>query len=213
MSIKTFLNLPGKKKEKIIDISTKEFASNGYNGASINSIVKKLNIAKGSIFSYFGDKEGLFLYIFKFSVEKVKNYLREVRSQTTSENIFTRLKKIFLAGVKFTDEHPNIYRIYIRMLLNSDMPLRQDMQKAIREYAHEFLYELLEEAKNKGEICSNVNLPIAAFTIEAIMDRFLQTRILPFLDPGTGIYDVNNQKAEELIDEIIKILKNGLSSC
>jgi AcrR family transcriptional regulator len=210
MAKNTFSNLPKEKKEKIISVSTSEFAHKGYKGTSINSIVKKLKIAKGSIFSYFGDKEGLFWHIFSFSVEKVKDYLREVRESTSEENIFERLKKIFTAGIDFTDKHPNIYRIYIRMLLNSDIPLREDMQKAIREYAHDFLCELLDDAKQRNELRKDLDIKIAAFTIEAVMDRFLQTRILPFLDPGAGIFGADKKKCEEQIDEIILILKNGL---
>jgi AcrR family transcriptional regulator len=208
----TFSNLPADKREKIIDVSTEEFALKGYKGASINSIVKKLKIAKGSVFSYFGDKEGLFLHIFSFSVEKVKNYLRDIREDTKEKNIFERLEYIFYAGVDFTEKHPLIYRIYIRSFLNSDIPLREDMQKAIRENAHEFICELLEDAKLKNEIRPDTNTALAAFTIEAIMDRFLQTRILPYLDPGTGIFGADKKKCKELINEIIYILKNGLSS-
>ncbi|MDY0132334.1 MAG: TetR/AcrR family transcriptional regulator [Desulforegulaceae bacterium] len=210
MAKQTFLNLPSDKKEKIIKVSTEEFASKGYKGASINSIVQKIEIAKGSIFSYFGDKEGLFLYIYKFAIEKVKDYLRDVREKTKNENIFERLKKIFESGVEFTDNHPNIYRIYIRMLLNSDIPLRKDIQKKIRKEAHEFLCELLYDAKIKGEIKKNTDIKLAAFVIEAVMDRFLQTRILPFLDPGADIFGANKKKCEELINEIIIILKTGL---
>lgn len=212
MPIETFLNLPHKKREKIIDVSTMEFASKGYKGASVNSIVKKLKIAKGSIFSYFGDKEGLFFHIFSYSIEKVKDYLRKVREDTTDKDIFTRLKSILTAGVEFTEKYPYIYRVYIRMTLSSDIPLKEELQKAIRENAHEFLIELLEDAKSQNEINPEIDLKVAAFTIEAIMDRFLQTRVLPFLDPGTGIYHAENEKIENLIDEIIKILKSGLSS-
>lgn len=210
MSLNTFLNLPIKKREKIIDISTMEFASRGYKGASINSIVKKLNIAKGSIFNYFGDKEGLFLHIFNYSVEKVKDYLRGVRADTMDKDIFTRLRSILIAGVEFTHQYPYIYRVYIRMTLNSDMPLKEDLQKAIRGYAHEFLCELLIESREKNEINPQIDIGIAAFTIEAVMDRFLQTRVLPFMDPGLQIFSGDQKKAEELIDEVMKILKTGL---
>lgn len=210
MGIETFFNLPLRKREKIVEISTEEFAKSGYKGASVNSIVKKLNIAKGSIFSYFGDKEGLFLHIFRYSIEKVKDYLRKVRDETADQNLFLRLKSILTAGVEFTEKYPYIYRVYIRMTLNSDIPLKEDLQKAIRETAHEFLFELLEEAREKNEINTDTDLKIAAFTIEAVMDRFLQARVLPFLDPGTGIYCAEKEKTEELIDEIIKILKTGL---
>ncbi|PIE75100.1 MAG: TetR family transcriptional regulator [Deltaproteobacteria bacterium] len=211
MGIETFFNIPIKKREKIIEASTKEFAHRGYSGASINSIITRIGIAKGSIFNYFGDKNGLFLYIFNYSVEKVKDYLRDVRLETSKVDFFSRLRQILQAGVEFTEKYPDIYRLYIRMILHSDIPLGENLQKSVREYAHDFLCGLLYEAIEKNEIKPEINVGVTAFAIEAVMDRFLQTRILPYLDPGTGLYNAAPEQTEKLINEIIEILKNGIS--
>ncbi len=50
----TFLNLPETKRRRITDVAVKEFAAQGYAGASINRMIDRLQIAKGSIFQYFG---------------------------------------------------------------------------------------------------------------------------------------------------------------
>ncbi len=61
---KTFQNLSKEKQERITRIAVEEFAYKGFEGASINSMVGRMKIAKGSIFQYFGDKKGLFLFVF-----------------------------------------------------------------------------------------------------------------------------------------------------
>jgi TetR/AcrR family transcriptional regulator len=54
----TFHNLPFNKQERILDGALSEFAEKGYARASLNSLVARLGIAKGSIFQYFHDKAG-----------------------------------------------------------------------------------------------------------------------------------------------------------
>jgi len=60
---RAFLSLPEGKRQKILKIATKEFAIKGYAKASLNRMVEKLGIAKGSIYQYFHNKEHLFLFL------------------------------------------------------------------------------------------------------------------------------------------------------
>jgi AcrR family transcriptional regulator len=46
----TFLNLDSKKQERILNAAVDEFAGHGFEGASINTLVRTVGISKGSIF-------------------------------------------------------------------------------------------------------------------------------------------------------------------
>ena len=52
-------------KEKIINAARLEFASNGYDGASITSIARNVGIAPSAIYHYFQSKEKLYTEVFK----------------------------------------------------------------------------------------------------------------------------------------------------
>ena len=53
----TFKNLEAAKQRKVLDAAIDEFADHGVREASMNRMVQKLGIAKGSLFQYFGNKE------------------------------------------------------------------------------------------------------------------------------------------------------------
>ncbi len=59
MPTQTFLNLNYEKQEKILFVAIEEFANNTFNEASMNRIVKKAKIPKGSLYQYFKDKKDL----------------------------------------------------------------------------------------------------------------------------------------------------------
>ena len=113
---KIFQNLSKEKQERITRVAVEEFSNHGFNGASINAMVDRMKIAKGSIFQYFGDKNGLFLFVFNHSVDMVKGYLRTVRDQSLDEDIETRLNKTFSAGIAFIKNHPLLTRKTAGML-------------------------------------------------------------------------------------------------
>lgn len=208
---KTFRNLPHKKQQIIIDAALFEFAEKGYHGASINSIVQVIGIAKGSIYQYFDDKQSLFLYVFSISMEQVKDYLREVRDATKSVSIAERLEKTLESGVEFIRKNPIVYRLYIKIQSETEMPFRGEILRSLKNYSYEYIETLLTDAKNKGELKSNIDIKKSGFIIDAVMDRFLLSRALKINDFGLGIYNADNNRINAWVSSLVSILCNGIA--
>lgn len=189
-----------------------EFAEKGYSGASINSIVQRLGIAKGSIYQYFGDKNGLFLFIFTKSMEMVKDYLRKVRDTTNDAPLSDRLQKTLSAGVCFINDHPVIYKLYVKILAESSMPFREEILLSLRSYSLEFINSLLETAERKGELKKGTDIIKAGFVIDAVMDRFLLSRTIHHVDASLGIYDGEKKSIDIWISTIVEMICGGIEA-
>ncbi len=63
MPSETFLRLPEEKRARFLDAAWDEFTQVRFADASINQIIKKAGIPRGSFYQYFIDKEDLFLYL------------------------------------------------------------------------------------------------------------------------------------------------------
>ncbi|MCG8471595.1 MAG: TetR/AcrR family transcriptional regulator [Desulfobacterales bacterium] len=207
----TFFKLSEEKKRRIVTTATQEFSENGFKGASINAMVSKLGIAKGSIFQYFGDKKGLFLFVFGQSVERVKAYLKEVRDTTDDAPIEKRLEETLRMGVAFTKKHPVIFKLYVRALAEKEIPFREEMLTSIRTYSLEYLRSLLVAARVKGELREDVNIDAASFVIDSAMDRFLQACALPHMDGGLGIYGADEEALNRHIKGLCQSLLSGVT--
>lgn len=208
---KTFENLPDSKQDRITRAAVEEFGRAGYTAASINAIVSRLGIAKGSIFQYFGDKKGLFLFVFGQATNMVKDYLRTVRDETADQDLFTRLEATLVAGLMFLDRHPQMYRLYIKILFEDDLPFRDEIMGSLRRYSFKYLRGLLSDARDRGEVAPDLDLDQAAFLLDAIMDRFLQTRTLPHLDAGLGLSGGPPDEARRWISGVVGLLRRGLA--
>ena len=209
---RTFNNLPETKQAAIIRVVLEEFSENGYRKTSINTIVRRLGIAKGSIFQYFGDKEGLFLFILNRSLEKVKQYLRTVRDRTVDQDLFSRLEAALQAGVDFIQQHPRVYRLYLRVMFESQIPYRQEILTSIRSYSHDFLKSLIQNASERGEIRAGIDREVAAFVLDAVLDRYLQALSIRHLDAGLGLLELDENANRRWIERIVALLENGMAA-
>ena len=209
---KTFQKLPIDKQTRITDAAIEEFSNKGFDGASINTIVDRLKIAKGSIFQYFGDKKGLFLFVFNRSVEMVKDYLKTVRDKTADEPLTHRLTQTLLAGIDFIRQHPLLYRLYVKVLFESRLPFREELLLSLRQHSMEFLGSLLENARSKGELRPDLDIQKTSFVLDALMDRFLQAYMTPQLDAGLGVYRADDAHVRKWIDEIVSVIIAGVGA-
>lgn len=208
MSINTFTNLPQEKQIRVLNAATEEFAEHGFHQASMNRVVKRLGIAKGSLFKYFGTKEGLFECLFERSLAQIKGSLRE--AATTEGTFFVRLRSVMLAGLTFIDSHPRLYRIYLKLLFQENAPLRKKLLTTVRSYSAKFLLPLIEQGMAEGELRPDLDVDTALFLVDAVLDRFLQAARVPSLDDS--LYGISTDDAQERVVRMLEILCQGFSA-
>jgi AcrR family transcriptional regulator len=211
MSVRdTYKKLEADKQQKVLDAAIEEFACHGFRQASMNRMVQKINIAKGSLFQYFGNKDGLFQFIFDHAVGLVRQSLRQVKQETAEADFFERIRRSLLAGIRFIDRHPRVYQIYLKMIFQEDFPLRTQFLQQVHLFSAEYLRPLVETGVERGDLRQDIDLDMTVFMLDALMDRFLQAYSVSFLDAGTGLYKASEAEISRKVDELITLLRLGL---
>lgn len=206
----TFLNLPEEKKNRILETAIQEFSEKGYGRASINTMVNRLGISKGSIFQYFTNKRSLFFYVFEYAVALVKRTLVQVKEDTEDEEVFERIRKSLLAGVEFIQKHPHIYRLYLNLQMGDDTPFRSELIHKIRLFSAEYLSSLLRQGVERGEISNKISINQAVFLLDAVMDRFLLAHMVPYLSWEDKLYKAPRKTIEAWAEGLTGLLRRGL---
>ena len=85
MPKETFLKLSKEKQQKVINAGKKEFARVPIENASIKKIVEEADIARGSFYQYFENKEDLLIYILKENSEKLNTKLKNKVKETNGD--------------------------------------------------------------------------------------------------------------------------------
>jgi TetR/AcrR family transcriptional regulator len=206
----TFLNLPPEKRARVLAAALGEFSDKGYEQASVNTMVSASGIAKGSIYQYFKDKKSLFLYIFDFAIGMVRRTLLTVKEETREEDFFVRLEKSLLAGVDFIQRHPRVYGLYLKILFDQHVPRRQELLRAVRQFAGEYLGSLVRQGQARGELRADLPTGSVIFLLDALLDRFLQAAALPSFDVTLGLDHAGPEERRRRVGELVSLLKKGL---
>jgi AcrR family transcriptional regulator len=211
-ALATFRHLPPDKQERVLDAALGEFSDQGYQAASLNRLVAQAGIAKGSLYQYFPNKEGVFYYVFQYALKLVRRTLTSVKEETLEEDFFSRLEKSLLAGVRFLREHPRIYNLYLKIQYDRNVPFREELMAAVRRHAAEYFASLVRRARSRGELRPGVPEAAALFLLDAVFDRFLQAVAIPALDVNLGLHQAGEEAVRQRVQELMGLLKDGLAA-
>ncbi|MCL2530549.1 MAG: TetR/AcrR family transcriptional regulator [Oscillospiraceae bacterium] len=73
-----FHALDAEKQQRILHAAMEEFATQGYERASTNAIVKAAGIGKGMLFYYFGSKEELYEFLCEYALQPPAAFLQQL---------------------------------------------------------------------------------------------------------------------------------------
>lgn len=216
MSTKTFYNLPVQKQNRIIEECFKEFALHDYQLASVTRIVKKLGIAKGSVFQYFGSKKELYKFLINYAGQK-KLEVSKKMLESEIDDFFEWYKKVYSYGIKFDLKYP----LYSGFLYNVVRERNYEDVEAFRidskTQVFEFIESVLKEQQLKGKIRTDISINALAFIFyqahTGVFDYLAYVHKVDFrenIKQGKPLFSVTEEQINELLDEFTSILKSGM---
>ena len=215
MPKQTFFNLPEEKRNKIINLSLLEFAQHSYRTASLSRIVEKAGIAKGSMYQYFKNKKGLYLYLINFTTNRKLSYL-DRHLDSSIEDFYILYKQLVFLAVKY--DLGNIGKsLFTYNALNnrSDKEMRE-IAMEMKEKKRDFLKKYVNTARERGQIRKDVDVDLITWTINQIsmnlgtyMGIKFNFNYINLIEKGILKLPISDKKLESMVDELIEIFKHG----
>ena len=207
----TFLNLPEEKKKIIEEKAINEFAAFGYDKASINRIVEKCKIAKGSFYQYFDDKKDLFLYLVKVISEEKMKYMSPVLNNPDKYDFFTLIRELFVSGLRFAADNPEITIMGNWLFKNKSHPIFKEVLDMGLQSAQNVYIKLLELAVSRGEVRDNIDLNFVAYMVSSMNISVIE---YCFQSVKGGETDMRKLDKDiiKIVDLLIDFIKNGIGT-
>lgn len=82
MSTETFLRLPEEKRNRFLEAAWEEFTTVPVDKVSVNKIILRANISRGSFYQYFSDKQDLMAYLLDQVRDEVVAVLRQLSEES-----------------------------------------------------------------------------------------------------------------------------------
>lgn len=185
------------KRDAIIDAALEVFSRKGFQHTKIIEISKQANVADGTIYLYFKNKDALFIAAYESFMIKQLAYIKEVIGAIPNE--YARLQKFLDLQAELFTQNPNIARFMF-------IELRQSPQ-FYEKYPS--FWPLTEYTNYAGKLCKDA---INADYIRKIDTDILVTIMLGTMDFALIEWLLGNKEKSlyKIKDTIIDILHNGL---
>ncbi|RPA68012.1 TetR/AcrR family transcriptional regulator [Cyclobacteriaceae bacterium YHN15] len=216
MPTETFLKLAEEKRNAFIEVALKEFADHNYDTASINRIIKELNIARGSVYQYFTDKLDLWLYLKAYSEQQKLKHIQSL-DRNKYPDFWTYYEDLFIKGITFDIEQPLCSRFLYRIGY-------KETSKEVAEYinnwqvkAREIFTVWVENEKINGSINKNVKTETAvqfilsvSSSIGGLVQNKFSSMIENNLKKEKPLFTESIDEYKATVKEFIHLLKKAL---
>ena len=159
MPTNTFFNLPAEKKHKILKAANKEFARVPLEQASIKNIVEDAEIARGSFYQYFENKQDLFEYIMTSKTGDMEKNLIEMIEQENGNiiNIFINIYDHLIEVGKIRRNNKLFRQIFENIKTSDNLMLtrKEEMNKKLEKILQD-LYSKNKELMKLSETADHI---------------------------------------------------------
>ncbi len=186
-----------KTKRAIFESAIKVFSKSGYTGATMDEVVAKAGVAKGSLYYHFKSKEELFIFIIKEGINLIHE---EVENATDGmENPYEIIQESVKVMLKYVYENKDLFKVIISQLWGNEE--RNDMLR-------DEIKTLIDNSTSKFKA------GIIAGFIEDEDPELLSYSLVGVL-VSAALYEIINEEEynhEEIAKKFMKYFEHGIKA-
>lgn len=198
-----FVKLDPEKQERILNAAMKEFGQKGFKNASTDTIVKEAFISKGALFHYFNNKKGLFMFLYDYTIDIIKNDM-QVKFNADEKDIFARRRQVMQLKIEILKRHPEMYDFLATAYMDDSVDVKSDLESRNKELiliSQGFLNEGIDTSKFKEGVEAKKAIDIIAWTIDGFTNKEMH-KVKSFT-----LYELNFNEVLKELDVYLEILK------
>lgn len=160
----TFDNIPLEKRNRILNVATKEFANKGFENANINNIAKEAGVSVGSLYKYFSTKQDLFLMTVHMGVNSLEQVL--VNYMESDDTVSVKLEKIIREIQMTSRNFSEQIKLYNEMTVEGNAELVKQISVDMETVSSKTYSALIKQGQENGEIRKDIDCSMAAFLLD-----------------------------------------------
>lgn len=179
----SFDNLSPEKKQSIIRVAMREFATYGYNDASTNRMVKEAQIGKGMLFYYFKNKQGLFNFLIDYGLQVMEDQLLPSINEKEPDFI-ERLYQIGKDKLVMFNQYPDLFAFMKTVFFHSAPPQEYiERHQSLVKLAYQRMYQDIDYSLFDHTLDAEKAMELIQWSIEGYQTKITQElKDMSFLD-------------------------------
>lgn len=166
-----FFDLPKEKQNAIINGAMHVFAKYKYKKATTEEIAKEAGISKALLFHYFGNKKGLYLFLYDYAVQKSYEQMKELKNKKDND-FFDKIIDAHNCKVKILLEHPDLMMFLTKVYFEENEDVKGVIKDGFKNSTVEAKINFFEDVdltKFKDDVSPKQVLNIVFWMAEGFM--------------------------------------------
>ena len=186
-------------QEGLWNAALEAFATQAFREASLNEIIRKAGLNKGSFYYRFYDKLDLYLSLMeRMAVEKLA-LISSQNIQGRGSDFFEDFRYMALLSLRFAQKEPRYLGLW-RRFMTEDEEIKRQLREEFGAMSQDAITAMVEISKVQGKIRKETSTVLVASIISALLNTIDQV-----IDPESGEAEIIAE-----IDRLIDLLKHGI---
>jgi AcrR family transcriptional regulator len=208
---RTFRRLDPERQQAVIRAIFDEAVAGSPEAPNIKNIAARAGVAIGSLYQYFGSREGLLDFTIELVVRVMRSGFDQYRSYLAALPLREALLEYGSGGVEWASDAAGFVRFFTRAAYGGDPSLMERVVRPIAETLLAIVSDIMAAAQARGELRADIDLPAATRAVHALTLALFDPLLLPYLNVyfQIGGEDV---PPERTIAAAMDMLANGIMS-
>ena len=206
----TFDKIDPERKQKIIDVAVSHFARNGFKATNINHIASEAGISIGSMYSYFGSKEDLYLTTSDYGYGLLTRALSEV--DIKQDDYFKIFEQLLQASRRYAIQYPELNQLYLEMTTQGMSHLAEKLSHKLEDITAALYRSILQKAADRGQIDPQIDINVVSFCLDNLIVMFQFSYTSDYYRNRMRIFlGDENPDEEDLIEKVMRFIRRALT--
>lgn len=158
----------GDKHQKIIKAALKVFAKKGFYNSRVSEIAKEAEVADGTIYLYFKNKDDILISVFESEMKKMINSMKKELDKC--KDPIEKVKMFAFQHLNMITENQDWAEVAQVELRQSSKFMREYVKDHYMDYLNIFAY-IIREGQERGVFKENINTGIAKRAFFGALDE------------------------------------------
>ncbi len=163
------------KYDAILEAAIQVMAKYGYYRAQVSKIAKEANVADGTIYLYFENKEDLLISVFREKVGLFVQMATERISKLTSPE--AQLAEIVSLHLEYLETNPALAVVVQMEYRQSNLKIRQEIGEMMQAYLT-LIEHVMEQGKLSGVFRADLDIRLAYKMIFGTLDELVTSWVV-----------------------------------
>jgi AcrR family transcriptional regulator len=206
---RTFRRLDPERQQAVIAAILDEAGEYGPTSINIKRVAERAGVSIGSLYQYFGSREGLMTFTVELCVRLVTDTFNQYRSALAAMPLQEALAAYLAGGLEWGQTQAGLVQFFARAAYHGDPQLGEQVVRPIADVMREMVADILTQAAARGEIRTGVDLQATARVVNALMIAIGDAQLLPYLNIYLQVTD-KKMPPKRVLEALLELVLRGI---